>query len=75
LEWVEAEASYIRNAGSWSWHPPRKEYRAKALACDDRARTATLYDVRLQFEELARQWRSMAKQQERLFAEHGGKRD
>jgi hypothetical protein len=43
------------------------EYRAKAAECDHRAAGAADPDIKEQFEDLARQWRVMAKQAERMF--------
>jgi hypothetical protein len=43
------------------------EYRLKATECDQRAAGAADADIKEQFEDLARQWRVMAKQAERLF--------
>jgi hypothetical protein len=51
------------------------EYRAKALACEERARNEPLYVVKLQYNELARQWCSLAVQLERLEAEQARKQD
>jgi hypothetical protein len=41
---------------------------AMALECDDRARTSTRYETRIQYEESAKQWRALAEQWERLDA-------
>jgi hypothetical protein len=46
-----------------------KDYRAKALDCEDRARTASRYETRVQLQESAKQWRTLAAQWERLDAE------
>jgi hypothetical protein len=43
------------------------EYRAKAAECDHRAAATSDIDIKEQFEDLARQWREMAKQAERTF--------
>ena len=43
------------------------EYRAKAAECDQRAAATPDVDIKQQFEDLARQWREMAKQTERMF--------
>jgi hypothetical protein len=51
------------------------EYRAKALACEERARNETHYVAKLQYHEQARQWCSLADQLERLDAERTRKRD
>jgi hypothetical protein len=45
------------------------DYRAKTLECDDRARTASRYETRVQLQESAKQWRALAAQWERLDAE------
>jgi hypothetical protein len=39
-----------------------EDYRAMALECDDRARTASRYETRVQLQELAKQWRALAAQ-------------
>jgi hypothetical protein len=46
-----------------------EEYRAKALDCEDRARTASRYETRVQLQESAKQWRNLAERVERLDAE------
>jgi hypothetical protein len=51
------------------------EYRAKALACEERARNETHYVAKLQYHEQARQWCALAAQLERLDAEQARKRD
>jgi hypothetical protein len=43
------------------------EYRAKAAECERRAAATLDPDIKEQFEDLARQWRAMAKQAESLF--------
>jgi hypothetical protein len=43
------------------------EYRAKAAECDHRAAATPYSDIKEQFEDLARSWREMAKQAERIF--------
>ena len=45
-----------------------EEYRGHANECDQRAATARDSEVRSQFEELARQWREMANQIDRMFS-------
>jgi hypothetical protein len=44
-----------------------EEYRANAAECDKRAAVARDREVKAQFEELARQWRMMAEQAERML--------
>jgi hypothetical protein len=46
-----------------------EDYRAMALECDDRARTASSYETRVQSQESAKQWRALAGQWERLDAQ------
>jgi hypothetical protein len=46
-----------------------EDYLAKALECDDRARTASSYEARVQLQESAKQWRALAERWERLDAE------
>lgn len=55
--------------------PNAAEYRAKGLACEERARKETHYVVKLQYQELARQWCTLAAQLERLDAEQARMRD
>jgi hypothetical protein len=43
------------------------EYRTKAAECDHRAAATPYSDIKEQFEDLARSWREMAKQAERIF--------
>ena len=43
------------------------QYRTKAVECDKRVAVALDADIKEQFEDLARQWREMAKQVERMF--------
>jgi hypothetical protein len=45
-----------------------QQYRAKAAECDQRAATTEHADIKEQFEELARQWRDMAEQIDRIFS-------
>jgi hypothetical protein len=45
-----------------------QQYRAKAAECDQRAATTEHADIKEQFEELARQWRDMADQIDRMFS-------
>jgi len=45
-----------------------QQYRAKAAECDQRAATTEHADIKDQFEELARQWRDMADQIDRMFS-------
>jgi hypothetical protein len=47
--------------------PSRAEqYRTKAAECELRATEARDFDVKQQFRELARQWRTLAERTERL---------
>jgi len=46
--------------------------RAKALECDGRAGVTNSYEAKIQYHEMAQQWRSMAQQLERLHAEWAG---
>jgi hypothetical protein len=39
-----------------------EEYRANAVECDRRAAATRDIEVKVQFQELARRWRDMAKQ-------------
>jgi hypothetical protein len=49
--------------------PKWEDCRAMALECDDRARTASRYEARVQFQESAKRWRALAERWERLDAE------
>jgi hypothetical protein len=46
--------------------------RAKALECDGRAGAMNSYEVKIQYHEMAQQWRSMARHLEWLHAECAG---
>jgi hypothetical protein len=46
--------------------------RAKALECDWRAGGANSYEAKIQYHDMAQQWRSMAQHLERLHAEGAG---
>ena len=52
----------------WTVASRAEEYRGHANECDQRAATARNSEVRSQFEELARQWREMANQIDRMFS-------
>jgi hypothetical protein len=43
-----------------------EEYRAKAAECDQRAASIRDTEVKAHYQELARQWREMANQIERM---------
>jgi hypothetical protein len=43
-----------------------EDYRAMALECEDRARTAQRYEAKVQLQESAKQWRALAARWERL---------
>jgi hypothetical protein len=53
---------------SWTVSSRAEEYRAHANECDRRAATARDPEVKSQFDELARQWREMANQIDRMFS-------